>query len=351
MGHCIDFSHGGNAHDFTAGGKRNIIDFSANINPLGLSRAVKKFIRENPDRILSYPDIKGREIIRQISDYWGIKKENVLLGNGSLELIHLITQVFKPKSTLIPQPTFSEYERAARNTSSRVRFLPLKEENGFRPDPSCRENGDIFFLCNPNNPTGNLILENRKLFKRVKCGLLVVDEAFMDFLPDEKNHTFVRKAAGTKKIAVLRTFTKFFALPGLRIGYLVAHAKIIDRLKKYQIPWNTNSLGQPAAKIMLSDKRYISETHAIIAKERKFLFAGLSRTEGLQPHASRVNFLLIKIEKSGLTAKALQERLIKNGILVRDCTNFRGLDKRYIRVAVRSRVENTKLLDALRRAL
>ena len=347
----IDFSHGGNARDFACKGKKNIIDFSANINPLGLPREVKKAVRENLDEILRYPDAKARDITRNIARYWGIDERNVLLGNGSVELIYLIAQTFKPRLTLIPTPSFSEYERAARNAGSKIRFLPLREKEGFRLDLPRYERADLFFLCNPNNPTGNLILEKRKLPKQAKCKHFVIDEAFMDFLPGQKKHTLVREAVKTEKIAVLRTFTKFFALPGLRIGYAVAHKNTIDRLKRNQPPWSTNSLAQLTARTMLSDKDYSDKTYRIIAKEREFLFAELSAIKGLEPYPSKVNFILIKIEKGSITSKALQHALIKKGFLVRDCSDFRNLGKRYIRIAVRSHKENTKLLNAFRKTL
>lgn len=347
----IDFSHGGNAHDFVRKGKKAIIDFSANINPLGLPRGVKKAVRENLDKILHYPDAKAKDITRDIARYWGINEQNILLGNGSVELIYLITQTFKPRLTLIPAPTFSEYERAAKSAGSKIRFLPLREKEGFGFDLPCYERADLFFLCNPNNPTGNLILEKRELPKRAKCKLFIIDEAFMDFLPDQERHSFVHEAVKTEEIAVLRTFTKFFALPGLRIGYVVAHKNTVNRLKRNQPPWSTNSLAQLTAQIMLSDKGYIDKTYRIIAKEREFLFTGLSAAKGLEPYPSKVNFVLIKIEKGNITSKALQYALLKKGFLVRDCSNFRNLGKKYIRIAVRSHKENSKLLNAFREAL
>ncbi len=340
----LDFSHGGNIYEVN---KIDIIDFSANINPLGLPTRIKKTIYNNFDKILHYPDPAARNITRKIAKYWEIDEENILLGNGSVELIYLITSTYKPKTTLVPVPTFSEYERAAKSAKSKIRFLRLKEKEGFKLNLSHVGNTDIAFFCNPNNPTGNLILENSVAVKN----LAVVDEAFMDFLPNQKNHTLIWKATKSKKIIILRTLTKFFALPGLRMGYLIAHKNIINKLRQNLPPWNTNSLAQIAAEQILNDKNYINKTYKLIKKERKFLFEQLAEISGLRPYPSVTNFLLIKIEREDITSKSLKELLIKKGILIRDCGNFRNLNDKYIRVAIRSHKENLKLLNALKEVI
>ncbi|MCG2677326.1 threonine-phosphate decarboxylase CobD [bacterium] len=362
------FSHGGNICEVKRKYGKELIDFSANINPLGLPQSVKKAIYKNFDRVLHYPDSKASNITQKIAKYWGIDKENILLGNGSVEFIYLIMSAFKPKTTRIPTPTFSEYERAARSVKSKIRFVRLKEKEGFRLDVSQLGNADISFLCNPNNPTGNLILPSLRGVPRFRDdeaissgeiaslatlarndeGLLVVDEAFMDFLPDQKNYTLIWRAVENRRIAVLRTFTKFFALPGLRLGYLIAHKETVNRLKQHQAPWNTNALAQLAAELILEDKDYIKKAHKLIEKERQFLSKQLSKINGLRPYPSVTNFLLVKIELAGLPSASLQELLLEKGILIRDCANFRGLNDKYIRIAVRTHKENLRLLAALK---
>lgn len=340
---AVNFSHGGNIYEH----KKRIVDFSANINPLGLPRDIKEIIYKNFDRILHYPDPDAKGLTKKIAKYWGINDENILLGNGSLELIYLIMSAYRPKTTLIPAPTFSEYERAAKAVNSKIKYLKLREKEDFRLNLSSVDKADMFFLCNPNNPTGNLVLPSLQGAGKAS----VVDEAFMDFLPDEKDYTFIWKAIKSKKLIVLRTFTKFFALPGLRIGYLVAHKKIITKLKQHQPPWSTNALAQLAAELILKDKAYLKKTHKLIAKERKFLFEQLTGIKGLKPYPSVTNFLLVKIALPGWTSTALKEALLKKGILVRDCVNFRNLNDKYIRVAVRSHKENLQLLKAVREIL
>ena len=343
----VVFLHGGDIYEAKRKFKGEVIDFSANINPLGLPLALKKTLYANFDRILHYPDSTARNTTKRIAEYWQINNENVLVGNGSAELIYLIMSTYRPKTTLIPVPTFSEYERAAKSVNSKIHFLKLKEKEDFRLNISQLGNANISFLCNPNNPTGNLALPSLRA-KRSNpiLGKIVIDEAFMDFLPNQEEHTLIRRAVKNRKIIVLRTLTKFFALPGLRIGYIIGHKEVINKLRRCQPPWSVNSLAQLAAELILDDKGYIKKTYKFINKEREFLFEQLTGIEGVRPYPSVANFLLMKIEKPGVTSEFLKEAFIKKGILIRDCGNFRGLNNKYIRVAVRSREENLKLLKA-----
>lgn len=346
----LGFLHGGNIYEIERKYKRKVIDFSANINPLGLPRGAKETIYKNFDKVLHYPDSEPM-LIKIISKYWNVSEENILLGNGSVELIYLIAYTFKPETVLIPVPTFSEYERAARTVKSKIEFLKLEEPDGFSlniPRTSLR---DMLFLCNPNNPTGNLILKTGASIDKLPGRLTVVDEAFMDFLPDSKKHTLIARAVKEKKIIVIRTLTKFFALPGLRIGYLFAHKEIINKLREHQPPWSVNSLAQLAGQMILTDKNYIEKTYELIAKERDFLFKQIVKIESLKAYPSATNFLLVKIENKKLTSSILTKRLIERGLLIRDCTNFRGLGDKFFRIAVRTRKENSRLLMAMSSAV
>ena len=343
----LDFLHGGDVYTVKNKSGKEIIDFSANINPLGLPPGVKKTIRANFDKLLHYPDPDAQNVTQVIAKYWGINENNILVGNGSVELIYLIMSAFTPKTALIPAPTFSEYERAARGTRSKIRFVELKEKKNFQLQ-KLNNTADIIFLCNPNNPTGNLFHPPALLRKAKQGGRLVVDEAFMDFLPDEKEHTLIEEACGNKQVIVLRTFTKFFALPGLRIGYLIAHQEVITKLRQYRIPWSVNAFAQLAAEVVLGDKKYIKKTRQCIEKERKYLFAEIGGIRQLNPYPSVTNFLLIKIKDKTISSSYLRKRLISKGILIRDCANFRGLNNKFIRVAIRGHTENLKLINALK---
>jgi len=295
-----------------------------------------------------YPDPEAKDLTKQIARYWGISEENILVGNGSIELIYLIAAAFRPKTTLIMSPDFSEYERAVKTAGSQIHSLKLAEEEGFWFDLSRAKASDIFFFSNPHNPTGNIIVSGRDKIEHLSPGVVVVDEAFMDFVDHEEEYTMIRKTSKHKKIIVLRTFTKFFAVPGLRVGYLVAHKDIIRMLKQYQAPWNVNSLAQIAAGKILNDTAYMNKTRYFIKKERNFLFGELAKIDGLRPFLSEVNFILVKIEKKGLTSHRLSERLLQRGLLIRGCSNFHNLSGRFIRVAVRKRSENVQLIESLR---
>lgn len=327
------------------------MDFSANINPLGLPPQVKREVFKDFASILHYPDPEAKGIKRKIAQYWGIEEENILMGNGSVELIYLIMLTYRPRKVLIPSPTFSEYERAVKEFGGTPQFLRLREREGFRLNHDGLSNireFEAIFICNPNNPTGNLLFEKPQEVENLPGKLMVVDEAFMDFLPQEKDYTLIWKAVKNKYLIVLRTFTKMFALPGLRIGYLVAHKEIVSKLKGHQLPWSVNSLAQIAAEAVLEAKEHIRKTREFIEKERKFLFRELGRVKGLMPYPSVTNFLLVSIEKNNMTASSLAKKLLKYGILIRDCSNFRSLSNKFIRIAVRAHGENVCLLKHLK---
>lgn len=343
------YSHGGNIYGIGRRYRGGIFDFSANINPLGIPPEVRKLLGRRIDILIRYPDPQARRLKAAIARYWNVKEENVLVGNGSTELIYLVLNAFRPASVTIPVPSFTEYERAARIAGNKVTFIRLLETDGFYLKPSRIKNCSMFFFGNPNNPTGNLIMRNRADTETLPAGRVVIDESFMDFLPDEKEHTLIGRAKETKKIIVLRTFTKFFALAGLRVGYAVAHQDTIRVLQRFQMPWSVNVFAQAAAECALFQKDYIRRSRQTIKEERVFLYNAVGRIKGLRPYPSVANFLLVKIEGGRSTSTRLKERLMKKGILIRDCANFRGLDERFIRVAVRSRKENMRLIKALER--
>lgn len=204
--------HGGNIYEIERKYNKEIIDFSANINPLGLPQEIKRALYKNFGRILHYPDPNATNLLKKIANYWGISKRNILLGNGSAELIYLVVAVFRPETALIPVPTFSEYERAVKNVGSKISFLKLKANNNFRLNFSAIDRRDMFFLCHPNNPTGSFLLHNPKEIEIEKLAnkIVIIDEAFLDFLPNQSRYTFIYKAKSKPKIVVLRTFTKMF---------------------------------------------------------------------------------------------------------------------------------------------
>ncbi|MFH1190714.1 MAG: threonine-phosphate decarboxylase CobD [Candidatus Omnitrophota bacterium] len=368
----IDRIHGGNIGPYLKVGGRSsknkvingersrTIDFSVNINPLGLSSKIEEAILENMGALLHYPDPNSKGLKSIISAFCDINQSNILVGNGSIELIHLIPRALKARNALIVGPTFSEYEFAVRSNGTRVFFAQAKEQDDFKIDSrkikKSIPKADLIFICNPNNPTGYLMPKNELLDIFYICKkyntTLVIDEAFIDFFANDKKITLVTEAAKYSRLLVIRSLTKFFALPGLRLGYLVGQRRIIEHLSKFQYPWNVNSLAQAIAKDVFKATEYMDLSKNFIAREKGYLFENLSEIEGLKVYSPAANFIFCKLENCKIRDSArLDNRLRKDGIIIRCCHNFRGLDDRFFRIAVRTRSENKRLISCLKKAL
>ncbi|MCS7116682.1 MAG: threonine-phosphate decarboxylase CobD [Nitrososphaerota archaeon] len=357
---CI---HGGEVWEFLKDGQNRskIIDFSANVNPLGPSPLALNVIKENLWRIPYYPDPNATQLKMALSKYIGnIEPKNIVLGNGSTELIYLFTDVFLERGdeVLIPQPTFGEYERASVKSGGRVRFVEAGRDLRIDVEKVLNEINSrtkIIFLCNPNNPTGR-ILSRRELEKVVdeayRRGVLVfLDEDFIEFVPDHESYTLAAMVNEFTNLFIIRSFTKSFALTGLRIGYGIACEEMIELISNGKIPWNINTLAELAALASLSDTQYLKKTYELIKRERSYLYRELRRIGGLRPYPTDANFILIDTRGSGLAGNELKEKLLNYNVLIRDCRSFRGLDEYYIRVSVRTRDENRILIESLKRCL
>ncbi len=345
------FEHGGNIYSLKGRRRKRVLDFSANINPLGLPEKTKALLVRSIKMVEHYPDPRADSLVEAIVQAWGVKKENVLAGNGSVELLFDVLRILRPKTINIPVPSFSEYERAADLVGSRMRFVRMDEKDDFCFDALKLKPADMLLFGNPNNPTANLIVEHEVGIEKIPAKMIVVDEAFMDFLPQEKSLSWIKKAAKDKRIIVLRTFTKFYSIAGLRLGFMIAHKDIISRVRKIQVPWNCNMLAQLAAVDLLKQKKYVLKTYSIIERERKWLSLELEKIKSFKVFPSCVNFLLVKINDRRFNALRLQKGLLEKGILIRNCSNFRGLNNKFFRVAIRKRTENIKLISALRNIL
>lgn len=360
----IDRIHGGNiwpylkAQEHFLRGK--VIDFSVNINPLGLPPRVKETILKNIGTLLCYPDPDSKGLKSIISTFYDINQNNILVGNGSIELIHLIPRALKARNALIVGPTFSEYEFAVRSNGTRVFFAQAQEQDDFRIGllkiKKSIPKADLIFLCNPNNPTGYLMPKNELLDIFYICKkyntVLVIDEAFIDFLRNDEKITLVIEAAKYNRLLVIRSLTKFFALPGLRLGYLVGQRRIVEHLSKFQYPWNVNSLAQVIAGDVFKAAKYIKLSKNFIVREKDYLFENLSQIKGLKVYRPAANFVFCKLENCKIQDSIrLNNKLRKNGIIIRGCHNFRGLDDRFFRIAVRTRSENKRLIACLKKVL
>lgn len=361
----INRVHGGNVwpHFSAVGGSAagasnyKITDFSASINPLSAPQEVKEIIAKNIDKLRHYPDPDSKRLKKALASSCGVSSSNLLAGNGSIELIYLILQALRPKNVLIPSPTFSEYEFASRINRAQPVFIGAKENEGFRLDLSLFKKlipqAEAVFLCNPNNPTGTLLLRKEILTLLDICRknkvMLIIDEVFMDFLPQRGEFTLTLEAVRNKNLLILRSLTKIFAIAGLRLGYLIGHTKVINRIARFQHPWNVNSLAQLVGQEIVKDKKYMRQSQDLICKEKEYLFDNLSRIKGIKVYPSAANFFLCKLGGSRIKdAHSLSKKLIGRGILIRNCQNFRGLNNKFFRIAVRIREENMRLIAALK---
>lgn len=342
--------HGGNIYRFAEElnvPQEKILDFSASINPLGLSLSVISAIQESKDFLCHYPDPDTKHLRDVLSAYHGIAAESIICGNGSTELIYLCARALKPKVVIIPAPTFSEYERACIVTGANIKYFFLNTKDSFDLDfhkfINSMNGCDMAFICNPNNPTGRLIntddiLKMADAAKQFKC-YLVVDEAFIDFMPE---HSIIKEVQNNPYLIVLRSLTKIYALSGLRLGFGVFHQSIIEKILQNKEPWTVNTVAQKAGIAALKDDDYKKETFRIIGEGKYLMEHGLKGLS-IEYIPSMVNYYLLKMEN----AQKIISSLYKSYILVRNCKNFKGLDKTYIRVAVRSPEDINKLLKEI----
>lgn len=335
------------------------LDFSANINPLGLSRDVRQALRQNLEQVVHYPEPHAYRLRAGLSRYYHVPAAQITVGNGAGELLYIICHTLRPARVLLCAPTFSEYHRAAQAAGAVVYYYQTTAAAGFACDPAqiaaALPQGGMLFLANPNNPTGLLLPPpalRHIIAAATRRGVTVVmDESFIDFLPERESLTCNALAAQCDNVIVVHSLTKFFAIPGLRLGFAVATPAQTARLHAAKDPWNVNSLAQAAGEAALADEAYQRESRAFIAAEKDFLYQELRRIPGLQPLPPTVNYILIDVAATGYDAGGLTAALAQAGVLVRDCSNFRGLPPHYIRVAVRTRQDNLRLIQALRHIL
>ena len=330
----------------------DLIDFSVNIAPAGISSSVTKSLQKSLDIIQTYPDPNSSELLSKLTKYTHLPKSNLIVGNGAIEIIYNFCSAFLSKKTkvLIHTPTFQEYEIAAKLNDCKISFFKVINLSESLDDFLLQipQNGCIF-LCNPNNPTGKL-LQKKQLLQIIKTAkklssIVFVDECFIELVP-ESNESVISYVKKYDNLFVLRSLTKSFGLPGLRIGYAAGSKQMIEILQKIKIPWSVNSLAQKAAIASLQNNSNLTKSKIIIKKELAYLINAISKLNGFECYNSTTNFILIKTKQNSTT---IRQKLFKENILIRDCRNFRGLDDHHIRIAVKSHNENVKLILAMER--
>ena len=338
--------------------KEDIVHFGANVNPLGLSSHVKKEIADNLDLLSSYPDRDYTALRNVIAGYCGIPADYVLPGSGSSELIALLIEVRAPKHTLVLGPTYSEYSRELSFSGSTQEYYHLNAADDFSLDVDdlCRvlDNGcDFLILCNPNNPTSSAILngdmEKILSFCREKDIFVMVDETYAEFAPDICDVTAIPYTKTYPNLMVLRGVSKFFAAPGMRLGYgITGNRAFLAKMKEKQIPWSLNSIGAFAGEIMFRDQEYISRTRNLILSERDRMYREIKKLPAFKPYFPYANFLLLRILKPDITSFDIFELCIKNNLMIRDCSSFQCLDGEFIRFCIMMPEDNSRLLKVLK---
>ena len=335
--------------------KEDITSFSANVNPLGISPKLKEALAEHIDVITSYPDREYTSLRKSIARYTHTDASHIIVGNGATELISLFIQIEHPKKALIIGPSYSEYEREIELGGGTALYYPLKEANDFALDVphflgKLNETIDLLVICNPNNPTGILTprsLLDQILKKAEVCGiLLVLDECFLDFT-DQESQSLIPQAVKSQHLFILKSFTKMYAIPGIRLGYGISGNKeLIEKMEKSGHCWNVSVLASEAGIAALQEVEYCEQARRLICREREKLKEGL-KIFGFRVWNGQADYLFF--QTPGITD--LYERLLPYGILIRRCSNYRGLDKTHYRIAVKSPEANEKLLEVLRKVL
>lgn len=327
-------------------------DFSVNVNPLGTPQAVKAALYRAAGQCGSYPDTEAEALKEAVGGMLAVPQEYLLFGNGASELFMAVVHGIRPKKTVIPVPSFYGYEHAAKAAGSEILYYKLKQENSFDVTKELyavlTQDVDLLFLANPNNPTGRL-LDKEMLMDllrhcREKGIYVVLDECFIEFCG--QGGSVVSAAEAFENLIAVRSFTKIFSIPGVRLGYLVCTNRLLFEKTAAQLPeWNLSCFAQEAGGACAKEAAFIEKTQAYVRKERCILEEKLGQN-GFLVFPSMTNFILFyRKEEQG--EETLYQHLLKQGILIRDCGNFRGLGSGYYRIAVKSREENQRLLQAV----
>lgn len=331
----------------------DIVDFSSNINPLGPSKKAKDYLINHMDLISSYPDTDYINLKKQIEEYSKADIDDLILFNGTTEGLINYIKIINPMNSLILSPCYSEYENELKKIQSNIFYYDLLEENDFKIDLDKlisiinRFNINLFIFANPNNPTGTILSreEIEKILENTKCKLLI-DETYIEFTEQEK-FSSVELTKKYPNLIVLRGVSKFFAMPGIRLGYSInSSQKMKDIINNKQMLWNINILAAILAEKSFADKDYIRGVYNFISEQRKLIFDRLNKIEAIKYYKSYGNFILCKILEDK-TAKDLRDHLLTKALVIRDCSNFNNLDEKYFRFCILNDSQNKKLLDEI----
>ena len=366
--------HGGNIFQFAHEQRiepYEVVDFSANINPLGPSQRGLDALNAQLRYISHYPDATNDDVLNAIADTYGMDKHQIIVGNGAAELLYAICRLPGYTGAFVPAPGFSEYKEALEASNVPVRdifYRPREDDNGkpyfevpylaletFAAELKGQDGRIIVFLGNPNNPDGTLLDKDhiRTVASMLKDAnsLLVIDESFIDFVgndPLQDNEHSIRSLVNEfDNIIVVHSFTKFYAVPGLRIGAAFTNETLITQLQQYIPSWSVNTLAQAYTKAALNDVDYIKRTKQELNEERAFMYNALDAIEGITVYPPSANFMLFQVNQEGITANYINEELKKYNMIVRNCDSYVGLTNHWVRIAIKDHDTNIKLVDKL----
>lgn len=337
--------------------KAEITSFAANVNPIGISPKLRATLAEHIDDITGYPEREYTSLRKCIADYVDADFKNIIVGNGSSELISLFIQILKPHKALILGPTYSEYEREVTLSGGTSRYYRLDEKHSFSVhvdnlEKQLNESVDLLIICNPNNPTSTAI--SRKDMRKIldickENGIYVlVDETYVEFAEDICSITSIPLTQYYNNIIVLRGISKFFAAPGLRLGYAVCGNRDLTKsVVGRQDPWSINTLAAIAGEIMFSDEDYIKETRQLISSERERICKRLDAIKDVNYYEPKANFILVKILNDDVTADDVFTAAIQKKLMIRDCSDFPFLDNKYFRFCIMLPEKNDELLEVI----
>ncbi len=338
--------------------KKELINFSGNVNPLGIPDSIKEAIIENINCISGYPDTDYISLRKSISSYTNVDIENIIPGNGATELISLFIKTISPKQALIISPSYSEYEREIKLNKGNTILYPLKEDNNFILNvdeliSSVPKNTDMIILCNPNNPTGTAmdILQLETLLKHClnKKIYVMIDETYIEFTDPNKKISAVSLVSSYKNLFIIRGTAKFFSAPGLRLGYgLCSNNKLINKINSQKDPWSVNIFAAIAGEKMFKDIDYITKTKKLISEERKKIISELKKWKNIKAFETESNFVLIKLLNNNTTSDDIFKKLISQKIVIRDASDFPFLGNNYLRFCILLPNQNEMLLNTLK---
>lgn len=331
--------------------------YNSNLNPMGVPESVKKALSENLDSIIRYPSEYYGDLKKSISLYSGADEENIVLGNGLSDMLRLYCSLIIPQKALILSPTATEYERVLSIYGCEVSYYELDEEKNYVPDIKDFISGldssyDMIILGNPNNPTSQIISRaDMELIAEVCKELeifLIIDEMYIEFTEDYEKLTSTPLVKEFDNIAVLRSVSKFFAVPGLRLSYsIISNPSHLEMISITVAPNKISTLTAAACTAMFKDKKYIEESRSQIHTERNLIFSAMNTNKNVKLFKPYANFMLVKILKDDLSAQAIEEHCRTKGIIIRNCSNFHGLDNKYIRFCFMKPKQNDLLVNTI----